>query len=344
MKPAYGFWPYLRPRDLVPLLRRGKNEAAARQGLLLSWLLRAGRVADGTYITNRYKKDGVGSQLVHTINVQAFAGAFSIPYAHSPLSRVSQKSRTFPPADIPAWEKHLNLGAGHPTAEDVGLPIVRLDEYLRSQDLQESPCVLSHVSPRYYVAANPQAHAAIVAQHRASLPTKETQAQRWVEVAIHIRRGDVTSQRHPGRFTANDTMWAAIDRIRRELDRGGLQARFTVYSDGQAGDFADLQDEAIIFKFDQPPLNDFTAMQNSDILLIGKSCFSYLAGLFHLRSIVIHQGWGWGLPLGSEWLSIDEIQGGLTRLLHRRALLPLAREAELQRGPEDEAMGVNRSG
>lgn len=301
------------------LLGNGKNEKAARACVAFTWLLRAGKVAKGTHVTNAYKRDGIGSQLIHTLDVQAFAEAFSIPYAHTRIDEVSQKQRTFDQRGITAWEERVQFHLGYPKVEELGLPLVPLETYVRLPEWWARPAILSHVSPVCYLDFYRNGYDEMIARKRAALEQAEPLWNDSVSVAIHVRRGDVTLKRHPGRYTAVDAVHSYINAIRRELKALRKTVSFTVFSDGKPKDFVDLSDQGIELCLGGDALDDFIAMQESDILLIGKSCFSQLAGLLHRRNLVIYQPW-WLRPRPG-WLKANAIEGGLRKLLEGRGLL-----------------------
>lgn len=318
-RPDAGSWPYVHPRRLPLLFLRDKNGDIARRSVMLTWMLRAGLVADGTYVTNAHKRDGIGSQLVHTLVMQAFADAFSVPYAHSPITSVSQKLRSFEQDTIASWESYLDLGSGYPAVAELDLPVISLGDYVRSPSLWKKPCVISHVGPACYQDLNPAAFERVVARRRAVFARQRAPLSGEAAVAIHVRRGDVTAGRHPKRFTPTAAIRDHIRRLRRALEANGLGARITVYSDGQIDELAELSDGTTEIRANGPPLQDFMAMQASDILLIGKSNFSFLAGLFHLRDLVLHES-SWLRPR-KTWLNIDRVESGLGPLLRDRGLI-----------------------
>ena len=170
-KPLHGTFPYLKLRGIPDLLGSGNNRRLARHSVLLTWLFRLGRVADGTYITNRYKNDGPGSQLCHTLTIQALCHSFGVPYAHTPFSIVTQKPhRVFDQSRCAAWESHVKLGEGFPLATSLGLPIIGCD----------APAA-KHLRTK---------HEGVKSSMRSA-----------VRVAVHVRRGDVDQFNHPSRYT-----------------------------------------------------------------------------------------------------------------------------------------------
>lgn len=302
-KPRYGTWPYLSIADLRFFLWGSEFSAEFRHGIYLTWLLRFGCVAEGTYITNLHRSDGVGAQLLHTLTVQAFCYAFGIPYAHTPLTKVSEKRRKFSREQCALWEARMKVGEGYPKVRELGLPVVRIGEYIKSPSLYAKPCVLSHVNGRVFLKKNPGAFNAAAQRLRAKHAVLIGNESRKLQVAIHVRRGDINPKIHPGRYTNNATIITTIKKISSVAQKCNRNMQITVFSQGKEEDFSDFKSEGVALKLDGDPLADFIEMQSADILVTAKSSFSYLAGLLNTHGIVICERWWY--PLFPDWVLAD---------------------------------------
>ena len=287
------------------MARSGNNYRLARYGVALTWLLRFGRAADGTHITNRYKNDGPGSQFCHTLSIQALCHDFGLPYAHTPFCIVTQKPhREFDQSRCHAWEDRLKLGEGFPLATDLDLPLVECDRYVSDWSLWTKPCIIKSVSAYNYVNASPNAFVTAAKKLRAKRKAMNSTNSSVLKVAVHMRRGDVDRFNHPDRYTEDKKVMKTIDTIRSVTVKLGLKTNVTLYSQGHDELFSEFSTLGIDTKLDGDPLDAFIAMQESDVLVTAKSTFSYLAGLTNLSGSVVYDPF-WYPPL-RDWILIGD--------------------------------------
>jgi len=97
-----------------------------------------------------------------------------------------------------------------------------------------------------------------------------------VDIAIHIRRGDVDSSNFE-RFTSNVTYQRIIAMLRQE----NPDYRIHIYSEGNLDDFLDLNGDGIEFHLNEDILITFHSMVKAKILVVARSAFSYAAGILN---------------------------------------------------------------
>lgn len=122
-----------------------------------------------------------------------------------------------------------------------------------------------------------------------------------LNIAIHIRRGDVTScSSAKDRWMSIKTYVNIINQI---YNFWGNQAVFHIYSDGTVKDLEELVNlPNIIFHLREDVFTTFHHMVMADVLVVGKSSFSALAG--HLQNKV---------KIIQPWNSITDMSGSLKR-------------------------------
>ena len=106
-----------------------------------------------------------------------------------------------------------------------------------------------------------------------------------INVAVHIRRGDINLNSNPDRWL--DLMHYAniIQNLNRELGRDNI--KIYVFSEGQYDDFTDLADENVYLILGGSDLEAVQHMCAADILVTGQSSFSIMAAYFN-RNFTIY--------------------------------------------------------
>jgi hypothetical protein len=93
-------------------------------------------------------------------------------------------------------------------------------------------------------------------------------------VAVHIRRGDVTSASY-GRFTHLTSYKTILASIRETT----LNARFHIFSEGKESDFSELAHEDTVMHIEEPMFCTFHGLVTAQQLVMAKSSFSTAAAL-----------------------------------------------------------------
>ena len=107
--------------------------------------------------------------------------------------------------------------------------------------------------------------------------------QDMVNVAIHIRRGDITKQANSDRWLENDHYVNIIKNIRKNVPN----VLFHVFSQGEKKDFKEFDNEKVVFHLNGSDTKALNDMCFSDILVTGQSTFSILAS-YLTKNIVIY--------------------------------------------------------
>ncbi len=264
-----------------------------------------------SFITCRDRHDGGGAQAAARISAMIFARLKGLTYAHSPLTDVEHA----PPGmrqDVWAaeWERFFNLGHGEVRAADIearGHPV---------QPLRKPQRLFFPRSRRLYVSAHchrvtdrrPAAWAAIAPELRAKYqltpkPRLAGYDDGKVQIAVHLRRGDVAATgKHAQWFTRDD---AVLARLRRVLGVVGPEhASVRLFSQGRAEDFRAFEDLGARLHLDDDVFETIHHFVRSDLLFVAKSTFSYLGGVIGGQTCICEPFWHPNLP---GWLSPDEM-------------------------------------
>lgn len=126
-----------------------------------------------------------------------------------------------------------------------------------------------------------------------------------LNVAIHIRRGDVTENgEYKVRWVGNNVYKNVMNQIRSQFEN----VAFHIYSDGTRENLSDLDHEDTVLHLKTNIFETFHQMVSSDMLMPGQSAFSVLAA--HLfRGTILARGWSpiWSnFPNDKRFVIIDQ--------------------------------------
>jgi hypothetical protein len=260
-----------------------------------------------SYITCRDRDDGGGAQISARISTMILARLKGLTYAHTPLNDVAHAPAGMPPeAWARAWEDFFNLGAGEVSAADVTYPehpVAKPHRFLpRSRRLQ----VVAHCHK--FTDHHPEAWAAIapdLGKKYVLSPKPDLQgyADGRVQVAVHLRRGDVgSSGRFSERFTGDEVV---LERLGKVLEVTGKErTKIRLFSEGDPADFRAFADLGADLHLNDDVFETFHHFVKSDVLFLAKSTFSYLGGILGRNVCVYEPFWHPKLP---GWLSPDEL-------------------------------------
>jgi len=136
-----------------------------------------------------------------------------------------------------------------------------------------------------------------------SLPAPERK-NRSLQVACHIRRGDVNSVNHPNRFTPNLHIEKQLARLAAFFTDLGIPYDIKIGSQGGIEEFEGLSKYGKIM-LDRTAFEDFQDMVQADALITAKSCFSYCAALL-LEGLMIYEPF-YHKPLSNWFICTEQL-------------------------------------
>ncbi len=276
-------------------LKTDKNFLAGDAALRFS----EGIIPPGTRITCSGRGDGAGKQALARISGINFAKAFGATYFDSPFAKLDHAPGDM--ADwLDAWEKCFNFGKGEERIDGRPYDIVNYEDYLlNGREITDNVVLrlqqcywLNRRSPDTFEAIAPALRNKFGAANRA--PDKN----RFV-VAIHVRRGDVDQSQNTSRFTPNTSILRTIALIRSVLDELDIKATYQVHSQGKAEDFADFAELGCELNLDTDAIETMRQIVDSDVLVMAKSAFSYVAALIN-NGVKLYEPMG--DPPMSSWI------------------------------------------
>lgn len=205
------------------------------------------------------KTDGFGAQYQAIMSGIAYCKFKNYNYIHTPLLRLSRQ-HTY---NI----KSLNNFIGIPYIKcynDINIDIKetfsRIVNYSKNPSNYYTNDVVSTLREYYYSTLKPELEN--------------------IDIAIHIRRGDVTNKMKQ-RYT-NNTYYNKIIKF---LNNKYPDYNIIIFSEGKIEDFNELNGNNISFKLDTSLEETFHSMVSAKILVTAKSSFSYCAAILNTNKI-----------------------------------------------------------
>lgn len=241
-----------------------------------------------------------------------------LTYAHTPVSEVAHAPEGMSAAAWSrAWEDFFNLGSGEISAAKIEArgypvrPVAKPHRFLpRSRCLQ----VVAHCHK--LTDHHPEEWAAIAPLLRERYLLSEKPALAGyddgrVQVAVHLRRGDVGSTgRFSERFTGDEIV---LERLKKVLSViGPERATVRLFSQGDPESFRAFTDlgARVHLHLDDDVFETFHHFVRSDVLFVAKSTFSYLGGIIGGNVCVYEPFWH---PKLSAWLLPEDLDGARLR-------------------------------
>lgn len=267
---------------------------------------------------------GVGHQFYNWVVAWQLANYYDLKFVHAPIIGTSP-SQGYNDFTDKRWEQFLNLG--HSEIIESQLPCdirkIKLPELPWKEDLwihhtcdnelwariikeHKNDNVLFECARNQFMRLDQSClqHHRLRAKYweaRQKYPMPCMFDTTKLNVAIHIRRGDITPNSNAKDRWMNMAIYTNIIYQIRNLD--GNNAIFHIYSDGTRKDLAELIDlPNIVLHLQEDVFDTFHHMVMADVLVIGKSSFSALAG--HLQNKV---------KIVQSWSSINDTPKSLKR-------------------------------
>jgi hypothetical protein len=123
------------------------------------------------------------------------------------------------------------------------------------------------------------------------------------EILFHLRRGDVSLEAHPSRFTSVEELLADAKRVKFHF--GDTSAEVSISTETVPGEVHPYDRTRFEVFLDPDPLVALHRLASARVLVTGISSFSYLAGLLNQGTVVFREFWH---PPMSDWLLLRDLQ------------------------------------
>jgi hypothetical protein len=202
---------------------------------------------------------------------------------------------------VAAWEAVFNFGAGerpfdcqtsgvinndYPISADLDLCFGWRDG--RDQLQEQFQALIPEFRRRYYLNKSPRA-------------TDE------ITVAVHIRRGDISTEYGINRYTTTERVLQITGAVKAILDAHAVPASIRIYSQGDEKDFAELLPLDAEQFLNADPVWTLQELVEADILVAAKSCFSHYAGFMSDGIKIFEPPWKWVFaPATDDWIPCEQ--------------------------------------
>lgn len=252
---------------------------------------------------------GIGHQFHNWLTGYLLSKRYGLRFVHSPFCGDIIESQIDTPVQM--WEKFLGFGRGFiredqlpPDIKRIALPKIDWDEsnwndvtcdhYIWNDliNARINDNVLFECAKDQFVGLGWDYFDVKTLRINYSLSRKKWPITTSFDydkfnVAIHIRRGDVTENgKYRVRWVGNDVYKHVMDQIRSQFS----YVAFHIYSDGTEQDLSDIIHKDITLHLKTNIFDTFHEMVSADMLMPGQSSFSVLAA--HLcRGTILARAW-----------------------------------------------------
>jgi len=226
------------------------------------------------YLTIKGREDGFGAQYHAMLSGIAYCYHYNHFYIHTPFTKIEHC------IDITKANLFIGIPLTNTSKIDIAKTFIEEVHYSRSPSLYYSEEVLGFIRSCYYSTPKPEIDP--------------------IDIAIHIRRGDVTKEKNSERYKENVAYRNILKKICLLYP-----GKITVFSEGSYEDFIDLGLEKECFRLNTDMFEIFHSLVSAKVLVMGFSSFSYCAGLLNPHT-VYHEDTFWHHKL-DHWKRISKL-------------------------------------
>lgn len=246
-------------------------------------LMSSGRIHRESALTSTIEEDGFGAQALARLSLKAVAHERGIQYVHTPFTKLDHSE-----GDHAEWlvrcERALDLGRGHVHRNNSPYSVVDGFEFVANKQMWQRPTVIAVKHALTYCNRSPIVYDRVVRRDlRVSFASR-------IKVAVHVRRGDVSSTINSHRYTSDAAIARAVEGVIQSLNAAGQSCDVSVYTNAADGELSELAKLGCSISRDIGALETFDALRSADILLTAKSAFSYVAALYS-SGVVIYEAY-----------------------------------------------------
>lgn len=247
--------------------------------------LSRGILPQGVKITCSGRADGIGMQALTRMSAISFAKAFGATYVHSPFTEIDHADGD-PEEWVKRWEQFFSFGKGEELLTDRH-SVVDYADYLSGKKKLTENSVLRFQQCWYFTRHYPNSFLDVRDRFRKKMGLKEHSGN-TLSVAVHIRRGDVGQGKNSLRFTPNSKILQTLKCLNEGAAQANAKLSIAVFSQGSEDDFREFAELGCTLHLDTDALDTLRGLIESDILVMSKSSFSYVAALYN-DGVVIYE-------------------------------------------------------
>jgi hypothetical protein len=251
------------------------------------------------------RKDRSGSVITDQMFAHAFAFAHGVEYAGACfVHKGLPKSETRTLLSRLGWDTYLKFGCPR------GASIVNDPDAEQSQLVLKDDVYRNNLDQSYFTEAWREEIQRVLRHHqsdtgnRAAREEVEAHNARPFEIAVHVRRGDVTPCRYKRRYLPNSHYLALIDQYQLK-DNDKRPVHVTIYSESDSFEpFDDFRERGYDVQLDTDLADVWQALASADVTILSRSFFSFVPAAVNPNTVVFTSFFGFD-PLES-WYQADD--------------------------------------
>lgn len=233
-----------------------------------------------TYYTIKGKIDGFGAQFQAILSGIAYCNYKNYIYLHTPITIMDHN------VDVNKANEFIGITNTNSHEYNSSCKIEEHDfeekvHFCETPSIYYTDKVLEYIRKCYYSTIKPSID--------------------LVDIAIHIRRGDVGKDKNSVRYVDNSWYKEIIEKLKQKYPTYTI----TIFSEGNYEDFLDLGLDENCYKLNKNVFETFHSLVCSKVLIQSFSSFSYSAGLIN-QNTVYHYDSFWHKKL-DHWLSLSSL-------------------------------------
>jgi hypothetical protein len=243
-----------------------------------------------TTLTCAGKTDGGGAQIQAIVSVAALAKFFGAQFVHTPLSKIDHCPKHLTMEEFcRSWEGVISLFGLTGSTGDEFVQYDKDEFMLDLLTLKMRGKRISLENAHFLTDNHPEIYELV----GLSATSEERAAGNKQNIYAHARRGDVKEDDHTSfRYTSDATLRANIETVRRLLD---TDPEVFIVTQGPDAEFRKKFEDCTII-VEEDPVKAILLLANSDVLIMAKSSFSFVAGLLSKGSVHYETYWQRPLP------------------------------------------------
>jgi hypothetical protein len=200
------------------------------------------------------------------MSAMSFARACGLTYLHTPFKAIAHADRPMREW-VTAWENQFNLGDGELMVSSKDRDAVNFaynfTDLIRWFGVSDLDQIFTNMVPEF---------------RRKYYKNKAPRINDIPMIGVHIRRGDV-SENHPA-WTSTEAVLKTTSQAKSIFDARGIRCRVRVFSEGKEVDFSPFRRLGAELFLNVDAVWTMQELVESDVLIMAKSCFSFVAAMF----------------------------------------------------------------
>jgi hypothetical protein len=244
-----------------------------------------------TTLTCAGKNDGGGAQVQAIVSVAAFAKFFGARFVHTRLSSIEHCPPGVTMEEFCSrWEKIVSL-FGLVRADTAGFVRYNTKQFLIDFLTSRARGKSISLENAHFLTDN---HPEVYEQVGLTASARNLNTIQNHKIYAHVRRGDVESTGTTSfRYTSDETLRTYIESVR---DQFPSKSKVFIVTENPDAEFIQRFSDCTIVT-EKDPVKVILLLANADVLIMGKSAFSYVAALLS-KGIVFYETY-WQRPLPS---------------------------------------------